>query len=183
MENASKALLIAGGVLIAMVIASFGVYLYGVFHSHSENLLAAMSEKEVNEFNAKFQAFENRELTANEIISIVNLVRENNTNSENQISINWNINSDIFDVFNYRLDVGRFNNSYISNEELQRKNSLFIKDFSMNIDSNYDGKYVIEKNMGIGGIKTIVYNFYMKVEEYNQNIGKIEKIQIYTKIY
>ena len=30
MENASKALLIAGGVLIAMIIASVGVYLYGV---------------------------------------------------------------------------------------------------------------------------------------------------------
>ena len=36
MENASKALLIAGGVLITMIVASFGVYLYGVYHDHSE---------------------------------------------------------------------------------------------------------------------------------------------------
>ena len=78
MENASKALLIAGGVLITMIVASLGVYLYSVYHEHSENMLAAMSEKEVSEFNSKFWAFEGRELTANELISVLNLARNNN---------------------------------------------------------------------------------------------------------
>lgn len=91
MENASKALLIAGGVLITMIVASFGVYLYGVYHEHSENMLAAMSEKEISQFNAKFLVYEDRELTANDVVSIMNLVRDNNktkTGSEYQININ-----------------------------------------------------------------------------------------------
>ena len=61
MENASKALLIAGGVLITMIVASLGVYLYSVYHEHSEIMLAAMSEKDVTEFNSKFWAFEGRD--------------------------------------------------------------------------------------------------------------------------
>lgn len=78
MENASKALLIAGGVLITMIVASFGVYLYGVYHEHSENMLAAMSEKEISEFNAKFTSYQGKDLTANDVVSIMNLVRDNN---------------------------------------------------------------------------------------------------------
>lgn len=90
MENASKALLIAGGVLITMIVASFGVYLYGVYHDHSEKMLARMSEKEVSEFNAKFQVFEGKELTANEVVSLLNLVLNNNvskTGNEYEITI------------------------------------------------------------------------------------------------
>lgn len=93
MENASKALLIAGGVLIAMIITSFGVYLYGVYRGHSENMIAKMTEKEVTEFNAKFTVFEDRELTANEVVSIMNLVRNNNrtmTGDEYKIEIKFN---------------------------------------------------------------------------------------------
>ena len=73
MENASKALLIAGGVLIAMIIASFGVYLYGVYRSHADTMLSAMSESEISEFNAKFTVFEGRDLTINEVVSLKNL--------------------------------------------------------------------------------------------------------------
>ena len=180
MENASKALLIAGGVLITMIIASFGVYLYGVYHEHAENVIASLNEKEVNEFNAKFLAFENKKLTPNDIISVVNLVRENNTNRDYKISISWNITNGIFDVRTYKFDVIQFNNSYITNETLQKNNDSFIKDYSMNIDPSYDGSYVIEKNMGRGGIQRIFYNFYMKVKSYNQDTGFIDKIEIFT---
>lgn len=101
MENASKALLIAGGVLIAMIIASFGVYLYGVYHEHAENVMNRLTESQITEFNAKFTAFEGRKLTTNEVISIMNLVRENNsnTNQDNyKITINvsgwgWQVES------------------------------------------------------------------------------------------
>lgn len=79
MENASKALLIAGGVLLTMIVASFGVYLYGVYKSHSESMLVRMSEKEISEFNAQFTKYEGREdLTINEVVTLMNLVRDNN---------------------------------------------------------------------------------------------------------
>ena len=106
MENASKALLIAGGVLIAMIIASFGVYLYGVYHSHAENVMNKLTESQITEFNAKFTAFEGRDLTTNEVISVMNLVKENNTNSYNYnniIEINdseckWTVGTKTYDI-------------------------------------------------------------------------------------
>lgn len=146
MENASKALLIAGGVLIAMVIASFGVYLYGVFHSHSENLLAAMSEKEVNEFNAKFQAFENRELTANELISILNLARENNHSNENKIVVNsgdWTL-------------LGRYDMDYIINEQ---EDSQYQKDCNEFLKNNINRDIVY-------GCKEFKYNSSGLISEF-----------------
>lgn len=90
MENASKALLIAGGILITMIVVTIGVNLYSVFHEHSENMLARMSEKEISEFNAQFTIFEERELTINEVITILNLVRDNNltrTGEDYQIKV------------------------------------------------------------------------------------------------
>lgn len=109
MENASKALLIAGGVLIAMIIASFGVYLYGVYHEHAENVMNRLTESQITEFNAKFTAFEGRELTTNEVISIMNLVREENNSlaGENGHKVNilitgwtWTIGREVYNIPN-----------------------------------------------------------------------------------
>lgn len=148
MENASKALLIAGGVLIAMVIASFGVYLYGVFHSHSENLLAAMSEKEVNEFNAKFQAFENKKLTANEVVSIINLVRDNNMNNESlqiQLELNHIYNISSVSAITDFLALTNYINSSMNIYE-KECNQFLHKYAVMNGDKYYFICNVIEYN-------------------------------------
>ena len=132
MENASKALLIAGGVLIAMIIASFGVYLYGVYHSHAENVMNRLTESQITEFNAKFLAVEGRDLTANELISVINLVRENNTTKESndyQITIKsggWTL-------------LGRYNFKYITTVQDETE---YEKDCMTFLKENLDGKEV-----------------------------------------
>lgn len=147
MENASKALLIAGGVLITMIVASFGVYLYGVYHDHSEKMLARMSEKEVSEFNAKFQVFEGKKLTANEVVSLLNLVLNNNvskTGNEYEITITAQGNligtyNEIKDYFNYKSMTS--NDYKVFNEKCngfikENSDSHFkCKDFKYNTNS------------------------------------------------
>ncbi len=93
MENASKALLIAGGVLIAILVISVGAYLFLSASGVSENFDKSMSDSEIEKFNQKFEKFEkisyyeNDELftnynTISDVVSAVNLANDVNKSVE-----------------------------------------------------------------------------------------------------
>lgn len=77
MENATKALLFAGTVLVAIVMISIAVYLYSLYSEQSEQYSEIISSTEIQKFNSRFDSFVGREnITAQEIVSIVNLAKE-----------------------------------------------------------------------------------------------------------
>lgn len=83
MENATKALLIAAAVLIAILLISLGV---GVFSTASEQMGSAdLSEYEIQRFNDKFRNYEGTSVTGAEVNSMIdtvfnhNLAQEDNT--------------------------------------------------------------------------------------------------------
>ena len=78
MENATKALLIAAGVLIGIMILSLGVTLFAELSSYVENAHDTIRENENREFNAKFLSCIRDDLTVHDIISIANFAHENN---------------------------------------------------------------------------------------------------------
>lgn len=85
MENASKALIMAGGVLIGILIISLAVYLFTDFGSTSAQINAQNSQKQITEFNSKFTAYEgykdkdgNWKITIYDIITLAGYAKENN---------------------------------------------------------------------------------------------------------
>ena len=79
MENASKALIMAGGVLIGILIISLAVYLFTDFGSTSAQINAQNSQKQITEFNSKFTAYEgNDNITIYDIITLAGYAKENN---------------------------------------------------------------------------------------------------------
>ena len=83
MENASHALLIAGGVLIGVLILTIGVYLYTMFGEGSASLSDQLTQRQTDEFNAQFYKYENLEtIRIHDIISVANLAKQNNLNYE-----------------------------------------------------------------------------------------------------
>ena len=79
MENASKALLMAAGVLIGILILSLAVYLFVSFGSTSAEIHKQNEENQLNEFNAQFTSYEGKEgLTIYDVITVANLATENN---------------------------------------------------------------------------------------------------------
>ena len=54
MENATKALLIAGGVLIAIIMLSVGVALYSIYSNQAKEYDQIVSDTEIQKFNSKF---------------------------------------------------------------------------------------------------------------------------------
>ena len=86
MENASKALIMAGGVLIGVLILSLMAYLFVDFGSTSAEIHKQNEEKQIAEFNSKFTAYleykdknENWQITIYDIITLVGYAKENNT--------------------------------------------------------------------------------------------------------
>ena len=57
MENASQALLIAGGVLIAILVISLGVYIFGSASNVSRNVDESAGIAEIQKFNSKLEIY------------------------------------------------------------------------------------------------------------------------------
>ena len=87
MENASKALLISGGILIAILILSMGVYLFATYSQLGESYEKNLSAGEIRKFNSNFIQFEGRDnITAQEIVTLYKFVRAYNEKNETSIA-------------------------------------------------------------------------------------------------
>lgn len=71
MENASKALVIAGSILIAMLILGIGVYLFAQYSEIGTEYERTLATNQTMSFNEKFYNFQNRtDITAQEIVTL-----------------------------------------------------------------------------------------------------------------
>ena len=83
MENASKALIIAGEVLIGVLILSLASFVITQFGSFSRNLNNQMSETEIRSFNVNFTNFSGRaNISMQEVATIINYAKKNNAEYE-----------------------------------------------------------------------------------------------------
>lgn len=79
MENASKALLMAAGVLIGILILSLAVYLFVSFGSTSAELHKQNEAQQIAQFNSQFTSYEGKEgITIYDVVTVANLATETN---------------------------------------------------------------------------------------------------------
>lgn len=78
MENASKALLIAGGMLLLILVFSFATLLFRRMGAQSSEFYKDMSDTEIYEFNQQFFNYERNDLRIQDVISIINLAKDSN---------------------------------------------------------------------------------------------------------
>ena len=77
MENASKALLISGGILVAMLVISIGVYLFASYSDVGSSYEQTMEATEIQKFNVNFTKFEGRDdITIHEILTLANFAKQ-----------------------------------------------------------------------------------------------------------
>ena len=83
MENASKALLMAAGVQIGILIISLGVYLFANFGGTSSQIHANIEQNQIEQFNSQFTTYVGKDnVTIHDVISMANLATQNNQNYE-----------------------------------------------------------------------------------------------------
>ena len=80
MENASKALIIAGAILLAILLISLGIMIFNQAQDTVDN--SGMSQAEITAFNNKFLKYEGTQ-KGSVVKSLVNEVISNNANSSN----------------------------------------------------------------------------------------------------
>lgn len=78
MENATKALLIAAGVLIAIMVISALVLMFDRISEVSQTEQDALVAQQLTEFNREYEAFNRRDLWGGQIISVMNKMLDNN---------------------------------------------------------------------------------------------------------
>lgn len=90
MENASKALLIAGGVLIAILILSVLVVTINIINSNQKTQEEALATEQLVKFNQKYEAYNKKALRGTDIITLMKMAIENNNSasSDNPYYIN-----------------------------------------------------------------------------------------------
>lgn len=75
MENASKALLIAGGVLIAILIVSVLVVTLNIVNFNQRTREKALATEQLAEFNQKYEAYNKKALRGTDIITLKNMAK------------------------------------------------------------------------------------------------------------
>lgn len=87
MENASKALIIAGAILIAILLISIGIILVNSGKDITETGTAGMNSQKIQTFNSKFTAYEGTK-TGAEVRSLISAVQASNaTDDAHQVTV------------------------------------------------------------------------------------------------
>lgn len=78
MENASKALLIAGGALVSILVVTLFLYAYSKISEYQTNKEELFNTEDLAKFNEQFTVYDRKDLKGHEVISLINKVRDYN---------------------------------------------------------------------------------------------------------
>lgn len=92
MENASKALIIAGAILLAILIISLGIMIYNQASGVVNN--NAMTEVDISTFNSKFEQYVGTKVRGANVNALLSAVRSNNEVNSDDASKQVSISSD-----------------------------------------------------------------------------------------
>lgn len=91
MDNAPRALIMAGEILIAIMVVSLFTVIVTVFGNFSSNTNAKLAQSRITAFNSKFYKFQYRiDISAQEVASAINYAKE--SNDENDLNYIGKIN-------------------------------------------------------------------------------------------
>lgn len=95
MENAAKALSIAGGILIALIIFASLIFTFRRMSQIPDRQNFLKEVEEMEEFNRQFEAYQKKLMYGVDVISCLNKVIDNNTKSEDYAYGRYNVKIEI----------------------------------------------------------------------------------------
>ncbi len=107
MENSTKALLIAGGVLIAILMMSVLVMTLQKTGNVSRTYDGTIQQEEITKFNTNFTQYIGQDLTIHDVVTICNFAKQNGVSINNP-----KVQSDIADVLKEEIDESTEEDTY-----------------------------------------------------------------------
>lgn len=148
MENASKALIIAGAILIALLIISLGISMFNTM-SDSAKKMANLDKEEIQAFNSKLTPYTGENISGSQVNSLIQyVISVNNTAISNDDSVK-------IIAITYPAASGGNNTISVVN-----------------------GKITYSDTAASRKVKTGSSNYYKVIEEYDNDTGLINKITV-----
>ncbi|MBE5819694.1 MAG: hypothetical protein E7310_02580 [Clostridiales bacterium] len=177
MENASKALLMAGGILLAILLLSVGVLAYSKIQTLKTTEAEMAKNDQIKAFNAEYESYNRKLLRGIDVISVVNKAINNN-------QMQGAINTDPYYV-NIEIDLSsKFSQTVEEidmSEPIYKKRNLSSEDAlaqGINVKS-IQGKISIGTINELGDIKM---NEYI-IDFFNNASSDEKEDPIHNKIY
>lgn len=82
MDNASKALVMAGAILIAVMLISLGVLLFNRAQDIANNATGGVNASLVQAYNSRYTAYEGKNKGASQTRNLIHMVEAHNKNTE-----------------------------------------------------------------------------------------------------
>lgn len=78
MENASKALLMTGSILIGIILLSLAVYVYNIMTEAEKMKASTLTEEQLIKYNQEFLAYDKKLMYGTDVITVLNKAIDNN---------------------------------------------------------------------------------------------------------
>lgn len=113
MENASKALLIAGSILIGLIIMTMLILMFNRLANVKQEQEEIRKMEQLTAFNQQFEAYNKSVMYGTDIITLINKVVENNKNAYNNTEYKITVFVDGKEMLNSDSMVGTDQETYI----------------------------------------------------------------------
>ncbi len=95
MENASKALIIAGAILISIILISIGIIVVQSAGEVTDRASTSMDQQAITIFNQQFKDYEGDAQRGTNVKTLIGIVSGNNTSNPNDlVSVTYGTNAD-----------------------------------------------------------------------------------------
>lgn len=126
MENASKALIMAAGVLIGIILLSLMVYMFTNFAITSAEVHKENEQNQLNQFNSQFTSYEAKEgLTIYDVVTVANLATENNIYYEYPQASNIPKDNSYISVILKNSKLSGYHNRHIEKGYIDSRNDTY----------------------------------------------------------
>lgn len=164
MENATKALLMAGGLLISILLISFMVFVLRKGASASAEYYTTMSDTELAEFNSQFEVYDRDNNTYFDVITVANLAYDINKKNDYDET-----NAVIVEV---EIDENRY---LLQNSDSLEKGKFLLNGVSSGQYDMYD--LVLENSEKKDNSNEYKYYFTCTKISYNSTTGKVNEMK------
>ena len=141
MENASKALIMAGGMLLAIFITSLLIFAWKLFSEYQSSHDSLSEIEDTTKFNSQFTSYDRDDILGYELLSLINKVIDYNEKKSQDDSINGN--DDKYPYIHMQID--------LVNEE-NRKKFTYNNIIQLFKQNRYEENELTAKNSGNTGI-------------------------------
>ena len=121
MENASKALMIAGGILLAILTLSLVVYMMTAVTTMAEAQDAKALAEQITAFNKEYESYNKRIMYGTDVITVINKAINHNQSIAAQVDDPYYINIKLFPIEKFETVVEKIDNTkeYYDSETLK----------------------------------------------------------------